>query len=91
MKIKVLDYYIINKSKSNKKIILDVKIIESERNGLLNKKFSSDDKDLSFIVLSVGHLKPPIENFYLITVKVEDNSKLEKYKNCVFTDNPDNE
>lgn len=89
MKIKVLDYYIINKS--NQKIIFDVKIIKSKKNGLLDKKFSSENGDLSFIVLSVGHINPPIENFYLITVKVEDNSKLEKYKNCVFTDNTDNE
>lgn len=86
MKIKVLNYFIVNKSKSNQKIIFDVKILENEIKGLLDKKFISENGDLSFIVLSVGHINPPVENFYVITVKIDGDYKLEKFKNSVFID-----
>ena len=86
MKIKVLDYSLINKSKLNEKIIFDVKIIENENDLLVNKRFSTDNGDLSFKVLSVGHINPPIENFYPITIEIEGDHKLEKFKNHIFTD-----
>lgn len=40
MKIKVLDYFIINKSKSNQRIIFDIIITDDTKEGLLDKKFS---------------------------------------------------
>lgn len=86
MKIKVLDCSIINKSKSNQKIIFDIKILESEKDVLVNKNFSNRKNDLSFKVLSVGHINPPIENFYPLIVDIDNNHSFEKYKGLVFTD-----
>ncbi|MBL1221721.1 hypothetical protein JET18_12795 [Chryseobacterium sp. L7] len=84
MKIKVLDYFIINKSKPNQKNILDVHIIEEGL--LINKNFINNEKKLSFVIRSVGHINPSVENYYPVTVEIDAGNDLKDYKDLIFTD-----
>ena len=83
MKVKIVDYYVVNKSKPTQRIIFDVKIMEGN-GGLNNKKFVNEDRDLSFIVKSTGHLNPFVENHYPLTVAIDNDGKLDDYKNQIF-------
>lgn len=86
MKIKVLDYFIINQSKPNQKNIFDIKIIDEEEGLLINKKFTNSEKELSFIIRSVGHINPSVENYYPVTVEIGEGNDIKDYKDQVFTD-----
>jgi hypothetical protein len=86
MKIKVLSYFIINKFKPNQKNILDVQIIGDEEGLLINKKFINNEKKLSFIVKSVGHINPSVENYYPLIVEIDKDIELKDYKDLIFTD-----
>ncbi len=68
MKIKVLNYFIINKLKPNQKNILDIKILSEEQGILNNKRFVNKDKEISFIIKSVGHISPAVEDYYPVVV-----------------------
>ncbi|MDQ0066685.1 hypothetical protein [Chryseobacterium lathyri] len=86
MKIKVLNYFIINKFKPNQKNILDVQIIDEEESTLINKKFTNNERKISFIVKSVGHINPSVENYYPLVVEIDEGRELEDYKGLVFSD-----
>jgi len=49
MKIKVLSYFILNKFKPNQKHILDVQIIDNEKDLLINKKFINNEKKYTLL------------------------------------------
>jgi len=84
MKIKVLNYFIINKFKPNQKNILDVQIIDEKESSLINKKFINNDRKISFTVKSVGHINPSVENYYPLIVEIDEGIELENYKDLVF-------
>jgi len=89
MKIKVLNYFIINKFKPNQKNILDVQIIDEEESTLINKKFTNNERKISFIVKSVGHINPAVENYYPLTIEIDESvnlKDLKDLKDLIFTD-----
>lgn len=86
MKIKVLGYFVINKLKANQKNILDIQIIDEEEGLLVNKKFINNEKELSFVIRSVGHINPSVENYYPVTVEIDEGNDIKDYKDQVFTD-----
>ncbi|MDP9958653.1 hypothetical protein [Chryseobacterium lathyri] len=90
MKIKVLNYFIINKFKPNQKKILDVQIMDEEEGSLINKKFINNEKKISFIVRSVGHINPAVENYYPLTVEIDESVDLKDLKDLIFTDYDEN-
>ena len=87
MKVKVLNYFIINKLKPNQKNILDIKILSEEQGILNNKRFVNKDKGISFIIKSVGHINPAVEDYYPVVVEIDQNNELENYKDLIFYDN----
>lgn len=86
MKIKVINYFTLNKLKPNQKNILDIQILDQDQSILTNKKFTNKEKNLTFIVKSVGHINPSIENYYPLIVDIDETNELKDYKDLVFTD-----
>lgn len=45
------------------------------------------DKGISFIIKSVGHVNPAVEDYYPVVVEIDQNNELENYKDLIFYDN----
>ncbi len=86
MKIKVLNYFTLNKLKPNQKNILDIQILDEDESILTNKKFINKERNLTFIVKSVGHINPSVENYYPLIVEIDETNDLKDYKDLIFID-----
>lgn len=86
MKIKVLNYFTLNKLKPNQKNILDIQILDKDESILTNKKFINKERNLTFIVKSVGHINPSVENYYPLIVEIDETNDLKDYKDLIFID-----
>jgi hypothetical protein len=84
MKIKVLNYFTLNKLKPNQKNILDIKILDQDESILVNKKFTNKEKNLTFTVKSIGHINPPVENYFPLVVEIDEAHELKDYKDLIF-------
>lgn len=80
MKIKVVNVFKLTKPIRN---IVDVKIIEGDFI-TKGKKFINVEGHLEFTIESVGHVSPPINNYYPLTVTVKDNIDISEFKDKLF-------
>ncbi|MCJ8152629.1 hypothetical protein MKJ01_02490 [Chryseobacterium sp. SSA4.19] len=79
MKIKIVNTFKLN---DPSKIIFDVEIIEGQKI-TKGQKFINSDNNIEFIIFSVGHVNPPISNYYPLIVNVS-STDISKYKNKIF-------
>jgi hypothetical protein len=81
MKIKILNFYEL--TNPQKKIILDVEILEGEKL-IKGEKFVNKEFNKEFIINSIGHINPPSVNYYPLTVNIGDDVDLKSLIGKVF-------